>query len=119
LCGVSSIKSCLINCDNAYFKAQDFDVILSAEELHHFMIGLYALLPATMYGIKKALRNPNTVKGFDKNGAPIYIISKQLDLVRNRLSLLDTSTSTIEVTTEYASHFYDMNIEHHDGKHRG
>ncbi len=67
--------------DNAYFKAKDFDAILSApkEEPHQLLIGLYGehLLPATMYEIEKALRNPNTIKGFDKNNAPIYIISKQ------------------------------------------
>jgi hypothetical protein len=61
--------------DNAYFKAQGFDAILSApkEELHQLLIGLYGehLLPATMYEIEKTLRNPNTIRGFNKNGAPI------------------------------------------------
>jgi hypothetical protein len=112
--------------DNAYFKAEGFDAILSApkEELHQLLIGLYGehLLPATMYEIEKTLRNPNTIRGFDKNGAPIYIISKQrlkivFSRLRNRLSSLDSSTSTIEVSTEYASHFYDMYIRQHDGKH--
>jgi hypothetical protein len=112
--------------DNAYFKAQSFNPIISApkEELHQLLIGLYGelLLPATMYEIEKALRNPNTIKGSDKNGSPIYIISKQrlktvFSRLRNRLSSLDSSTSTIEVTTEYASHFYDMYIRQHDGKH--
>jgi hypothetical protein len=61
--------------DNAYFKDQYCDAILSApkEELHQLLIGLYGehLLPAKMYEIEKALRNPNTIRGFDKNGAPI------------------------------------------------
>jgi hypothetical protein len=56
--------------DNAYFKAKDFDAILSApkEELHQLLIGLYGehLLPATMYEIEKTLRNQNTIKGFEK-----------------------------------------------------
>ena len=57
-----------------------------------------------------------------RSGAPIYIISKQrlkavFPRLRNRLSSLDSSTSTIEVSTEYASHFYDMYIRQHDGKH--
>ena len=112
--------------NNAYFKAVDFDVILSApkEELHQLLIGLYGehLLPATMYEIEKVLRSLATVKGYDKNGAPIYIISKQrlknvFARLRNRLSSLDSSTSTIEISTEYASHFYDMYIKQHDGKH--
>jgi hypothetical protein len=68
--------------DNAYFKARDFDVILSApeEELHQLLLGLYGehLLPATMYEIEKASRNPNTIKGFvDKNSASSFIISQQ------------------------------------------
>ncbi len=114
--------------DDACFKAKGFDAILSApkdsEELHQLLIGLYGehRLPATMYEIEKTLRNPNTIRGFDKNGAPIYIISKQrlktvFSRLRNRLSLLDSSTSTIEVSTEYASHFYDMDIRQHYGKH--
>ena len=112
--------------ENAYFKAKDFAVILSApkEELHQRLLGLYGehLLPATMYEIEKTLRNPNTIRGVDKNGAPIYIISKQrvktvFARLRNRLSSLDSSTSTIEVSSDYASHFYDMYIKQHDGKH--
>ena len=114
--------------DNAYFKAIDFNVILSEsapkEELHQILIGLYGehLLPATMYEIEKVLRGPETVKGYDKNGAPLYIISKQrlkqvFARLRNRLASLDSSTSTIEVTPEYASHFYDMYVKNHDGKH--
>jgi hypothetical protein len=75
-----------------------------------------------MYEIEKTLHNPNTIRGFDKNGAPIYIISKQrvktvFARLRNRLPSLDSSTSTIEVTSDYASHFYDMYIKQHDGKH--
>jgi hypothetical protein len=45
--------------DNGYFKAKDFDAILSApkEELHQVLLGLYGehLLPATMYEIEKPL----------------------------------------------------------------
>ena len=37
--------------------------------------------------------------------------------LRNRLSSIDSSTSTIKISTEYASHFYDMYIKQHDGKH--
>jgi hypothetical protein len=56
--------------------------------------------------------------------SPTYKISEQslrsvFSRLRNRLSSLDSSTSTIEVKTEYASHFYDMYImiKQHDGKH--
>ena len=30
---------------------------------------------------------------------------------------MDSSTSTIEITNDYAAHFYDMYINEHDGKH--
>ncbi len=33
------------------------------------------------------------------------------------MASLDSSTSTIEVTDDYAAHFYDMYIRQHDGKH--
>ena len=112
--------------ENAYFKAQDFEVILSApkEELHQILIGLYGdhLLPATMYEIEKVLRGPDSIKGFDKNKAPIYVISKKRlkevwKRLRDRLASVDSSTSTVEITNDYAAHFYDMYINKHDGKH--
>ena len=41
--------------------------------------------------------------------------------LRDRLSAIDSSTSMIKVTVEYAAHFYDMYIyiyiEGHTGKH--
>jgi hypothetical protein len=66
----------------AYFKAHDFESILSAtkEELHQFLIGLYSdhLLPATMHEIDKLLRGPDTIKGYIKKKEPQYIISKNM-----------------------------------------
>ena len=112
--------------ESAYFKAKEFESVLSApkEELHQFLIGLYGdhLLPATMYEIEKALRGPGTIRGYDKNGAAMYIISKKMlkqvwKRLRDCLASLDSSTSTIEITDDYAAHFYDMYIRQHDGKH--
>ncbi len=116
--------------ENAYLKAEEFEFVLSApnlspkEELHQFLIGLYGdrLLPATMYEIEKALLGPETIRGYDKNGAAMYIISKKMlkhvwKRLQDRLASLDSSTSTIEVTDDYAAHFYDMYIRQHDGKH--
>ncbi len=37
--------------------------------------------------------------------------------LRDRLSSLDSSTSLLEVTSEYAAHLYDMYVEGHTGKH--
>jgi hypothetical protein len=75
-----------------------------------------------MCEIEQTLRGPDTITGYDKNKAPIYIISmKRLNNVfarlRNQPSSLDSSTSTIEISTEYAAQFFDMYIKKHDGKH--
>ena len=111
---------------NAYFNALNFDAILSApkEELHQFLICLYGdhLLPAIKYEIEKVLRGPDTIKGFNKNKDPQYIISKKMlkgfwKRLQDRLASLDSSTSTIEMTDDYAAHFYDMYINNHDRKH--
>jgi hypothetical protein len=37
--------------------------------------------------------------------------------LRDRLASVDASTSTVEITNDYAAHFYDMYINKHDGKH--
>ena len=37
--------------------------------------------------------------------------------LRDRLASVDSSWSMVEVTTDYAAHFYDMYINKHDGKH--
>ena len=37
--------------------------------------------------------------------------------VRERLSVLDSSSSLVEVTVDYATHFDDMHVEKHKGKH--
>jgi hypothetical protein len=112
--------------ENAYFKAHNFDAILSApkEELHQILIGLYGdhVLPATKHEIEKVLRGPDTIKGFDKKKEPQYIISKKMlrgvwKRLRDRLASVNSSTSTIEITNDYAAHFYDMYINQHDGKH--
>ena len=52
---------------------------------------------------------------------PSIISQKRLRIVwkglRDRLGTVDSSTSTVEITNDYAAHFYDMYINKHDGKH--
>ena len=57
-----------------------------------------------------------------KFNEPQYIISKKMlkrvwKRLRDRLASVDSSTSTVEITSDYAAHFYDMYINKHDGKH--
>jgi hypothetical protein len=112
--------------ENAYFKAKDFDHVACApkEELHQFLIGLYGehMLPATLHEYERTLRDDKYSTGVDCNGNQKYIITKAMMVqvwarLRDRLASIDGSTSMIEVTSDYAAHFYDMYVKNHDGKH--
>ena len=112
--------------ENAYFKAKNFDHIASApkEELHQFLIGLYGehILPATLHEFERLLRNDMYSMGVDANGNQKYLITKSMMAniwarLRDRLASIDSSTSMIEVTSDYAAHFFDMYVKNHDGKH--
>ncbi len=37
--------------------------------------------------------------------------------LRDRLSSLDSSISLVEVTSDFAAHFYDIYVQGHTGKH--
>ena len=37
--------------------------------------------------------------------------------LRDRLASIESSTSMLEVTSDYAAHFFDMYVKNHDGKH--
>ncbi len=70
------------------------------------------------YYLEKALLGPETIRGYDKNRAPMYVVSKNVKTgFGDHLASLNSSTSTIEVTDDYAAHFYDMYIRQHDVKH--
>jgi hypothetical protein len=47
-----------------------FFLVLTASNAEHFH-------PATMYEIETNLHNPNTIKGFEKNGDPHLLASLQ------------------------------------------
>ena len=112
--------------ENAYFKAKDFNHIECApkEELHQFLVRLYGehMLPGTLHEYERLLRSDLYSTGVDKNGNKKYFITKTMMAavwarLRDRLASIDSSTSMIEVTPDYAAHFYDMYVKNHDGKH--
>jgi hypothetical protein len=112
--------------ENAYFKAKDFDHIACApkEELHQFLIGLYGehILPATLHEYERLLRSDLYSTGVDKDGNKKYVISKKMMAgvwarLRDRLASIGSSTSMVEVSSDYAAHFHDMFVKNHDGKH--
>ena len=111
---------------NAYNRAQNFDWLQAVprEELHQFLIGVYGdyVIPSTLYEFEKVLRRPDLV--ISKPGAKIvkYLVSNDMlagvwARLRDRLSSLDSSSSMVEVTVDYAAHFYDMYVDKHKGKH--
>jgi hypothetical protein len=52
----------------------------------------------------------------------MYIVSKKKlrtvwKKLRDCLASVESSTSTVEITNNYAAHFFDMYVNNHDGKH--
>ena len=114
--------------ENAYFQLHNHDFLsfLPREELHQFLLGTYGeyVIPSSMHLIKKELRKPEFVlrHASGPGGITKHLVSNAMltgvwERLRNRLSAIDSSTAMIEVTVEYAAHFYDMYVEGHTGKH--
>ena len=111
---------------NAFLSCYKFDFLaaLPREELHQFLIGLYGgyIIPSAFHSITSVLRKREFILSTNTNGIHKYLVTNEmLETVwlrlRDRLSSLDSSTSLLEVTSEYAAHFYDMYVEGHTGKH--
>jgi hypothetical protein len=80
------------------------------------------MLPATLHEYERLLRSDLYSTGLDKNGNKKYFTTKTMMAaiwarLRDSLASIDSSTSMIEVTPDYAAHFYDMYVKNHDGKH--
>jgi hypothetical protein len=111
---------------NAYHRAQNFNWLQAVprEELHQFLIGVYGdyVIPSTLYEYEKVLRRPDLVISRPDARIVKYLVSNDMLVgvwarVRDRLSSPDSSASMLEVTVDYAAHFYDMYVEKHKGKH--
>ena len=117
--------------DNAFLKAKDMNLpaALSREELHQFLLGLYGehILPATLYAYTQVLRAP-ALRVPAKRGAALHnapdspLVTEAMlrgvwTRLRDRLSSLDASSTMVEVTPAYATHFIDMYVDKHTGKH--
>jgi len=94
------------------------------EDLHQLFIGLYGehIIPASFYRYTQVLRRDDLVLGTTNKGNPRYLVSSKMlggvwIKLRNRLASIHSDTSMIEISSDYASHFYDMFVEGHDGKH--
>lgn len=106
---------------NAYFKAENFDHLQATprESLHQIFIGLVGehIAPATMFEYEQVLRRPDLMLSADRpviSSATMAAVWKRL---RDRLSSVRASDAMVEVTADYAAHFYSMYIDKHAGRH--
>ncbi len=113
---------------SAFFQSYNFAYLsgLPREELHQFLVGLYGeyILPSAFHLITSVLRKPELILSCSDKGVNKYLVSNEMlervwIRLRDHLSSLDSSTSLLEVTSEYAAHFYhdDMHVGEHTGKH--
>jgi hypothetical protein len=111
---------------NALLKCYNLEFLsaLPREELHQFLIGLYGeyIIPSAFHSIKLVLCKPEFIPRTSDMGVNTYLVTNEMLAnvwvrLRDRLSLLDSSTSLIEVISGYAAHFYDMYVQGHTGKH--
>ena len=97
----------------------NFDYIMSApkEYLHQLCIGLYGkhIITYSFYQYTQVLCQPHLVIGEtgDGNAKSRHPVSNMMlaDVwikLRNRLSSINSGISMIEISSEYASHFYNM-----------
>ena len=95
------------------------------EELHQMLIGFYGehVIPSTFYEIKETLRRPDLVLSRTKEGAVSrYAVSDAMLAavyirLRDRLALCDSSSTMVQVSPEYASHFVSMHTDDDTVKH--
>ena len=107
--------------ENAFLKAIDLDLPAACprEELHQFLIGLYGeyIIPASLHSYTQVLRHPALYHGKDRPVVTDHRLRGVWTRLRDRLSSLDSSSTMIEVTPAYATHFIDMYVDKHTGKH--
>ena len=67
------------------------------------------------------LRRADLVTTSRRGNKTFLISNKMLEDVwkrlRDRLASVKSSTGMIEISTDYAAHFFDMYVQKHDGKH--
>ena len=107
--------------NSAFLKAKymNLPAVLSREELHQFLLGLYGehILPATLYSYTQVLRAQELYTTPDSPVVSDAMLRRVWTRLRDRLSSLDSSSTMVEVTPAYASHFIDMYVDKHTGKH--
>jgi hypothetical protein len=87
--------------------------------LHQFLIGLYGehVIPASLHKYTQVLRAPNLYLGPTNPLVKDQMLRDVWARLRDRLKSLDSSFAMVEVSSAYATHFMDMYIDQHTGKH--
>jgi hypothetical protein len=93
--------------------------VLTRKELHQFLIGLYGehILPATLYSYTQVLRAPELYTTPDSPLVTDAMLRGVWTRLRDSLSSLDASSTMVDVTPAYATHFIDMYVDNYTGKH--
>lgn len=106
---------------NAYLEAEGLNLpaCVPREELHQFLIGLYGeyVIPASLHKYTQVLRHSALYLSPTNPLVKDAMMRNIWARLRDRLKALDSSTSMVEVSTAYATHFMDMYIDKHTGKH--
>jgi hypothetical protein len=111
---------------NVFFSCYNFDFLaaLPREELHQFLIGLYGeyIILSAFHSITSVLRKPEFILSITDKGKNTYLVPNAMlkgvwIRLCDSLSSLDSWTSLVKVTTEYAAHSSYMYVEGHTGKH--
>jgi len=106
---------------NAFLKAKDLNLPASCprEELQQFLLGLYGehVIPASLYAYTQVLRAEALYNSPDSPLVTEAMLRGVWTRLRDRLSSLDSSSTTVEVTPAYATHFIDMYVDKHTSKH--
>ena len=79
------------------------------------------MIPATMYEYTMTLRREDLVTVSQRGNKQFVITNKMMEGVwkrlRDRLASVSSSTGMVEISTDYAAHFFDMYVQNHNGKH--
>ena len=102
---------------------QDFLRFALKEELHQLLIGLFGehILPAIKFEYQRVLHHVDLVKKLREDGGvgEHACMDKMLRGVwlrlRDHLSSVELSLSMLQLTPEYAEHFYALYVDQHQG----
>ena len=96
-------------------------ICLAATGLASYSESFCLYIPAAMYEYTMTLRREDLVTVSQQGNQQFIVTNKMMEDVwkrlRDRLASVSSSTGMVEISTDYAAHFFDMYVQNHDGKH--